>query len=621
MNVAGDVLEHKTLMIAVMNIAAEVARELEVDAGMSVAEMARLLGANRTSVYEQKGRLAKALSELVAARPGRPTADGDAPQPRSAEEMAQTIRVLEYRLEHLDAVVEHTNRTTYSASFRRFILEQHDEWPDTTARFAEACGVPLDTLNDWVREDRAGIVPEPPVRRGLRVAVDASKTTRSIVEDYQEWEGTTKDFVGLTAQRYRLTTRQVAKVLRICGAIKPRSRRPHRHRGTTKPLSPGAMLVTDGKALDVELTGSGRRIRRNWQGIADQTTLCDTATVVTEEEDAEAVRRAFDESVAFLGGVAPTGLLHDNKAPYKDSELRCQVEAAGTTLVPATLGRAQNKAGLEGAFSLFEARVGTIRLDDSSPDRLIDSAVGEIVRAYTAATNGVPRTELGGQSRQAALRTARPSAAQQAEERAFIANLTQRHERQRKPNWRERTKPASRRLLGHVFAMLGLKENDPHGRLQEYLSTYEPAAIRQAAVIVAPRLESGQLEREHAHRYLTKVIQSTQDMLDLERQEAGLLALCRYQAQDWVAQEQQEYEQLRRESDPEPLACALAERAAHGGLPVQGAFWIEKLVALLENAPQCLDRVRRFLVRLYEAPAERRLLLLDRLAAFEWGLA
>jgi hypothetical protein len=252
---------------------------------------------------------------------------------------------------------------------------------------------------------------------------------------------------------------------------------------------------------------------------------------------------------------------------------------------------------------------------------LIASAVSEAVRAYTAATNGVPRAELGGLSRLAALRSARPSAAQKAADLAFILNLKQRHERERRPSWREKMKPASRRLLDRVFAKLGLEENDPHGRLREYLSAYESAAIRQAAVIVSVRLDRGDLQRKHAHRYLTKVIQSTQDSIDLARQESKLLELCRLEAQDWVTEEQKEYDELQRESDPETLACALAQRAAWGGLPVQGAFWTEKLVALLENAPQLLERVRRFLVRLYEAPAERRLLLLDQLTALQWGIA
>src|SRR3990170_3797393 len=577
MNVPQDVLEHKTLMIALLACAGEVARELGVDVSLPVAAMSRTLGANRTSVYEQKDRLVRALTALVQSGPGRPAAESDAPRPCSCQETALTVRVQEFRIRHLDAVVEHANRTSYSPSFRRFILEQLDGWEGTTASFAEACRVPPDTLKDWARDDRAGLPSTPPAKRRLELPVDASETTRSIAQDFEEWEGTTKDFLRLAGQRYGLTANQVARVLRICGAIASRSRRQFRHRGTTERLSPGALLVTDGKTLDVELTGSGSRIRKNWQGIVDQATGCDTAAVVTEEEDAAAARSAFEKSVEFLGDVPP-----------------------------------------EGAFSLFEARVGTIRLDDSSMASLIASAVGEIVRAYTAATNGVPRAELEGLSRQAALRFARPSSAQQAADRAFIRDLKERHERERHSNWREKIKPVSRRLLGHVFATLELGDRDPLGKLQEYLSIYEPAAIRQAAVIVAARLGRGELQRTHAHRYLAKVIQTTQESLDLERQAAELFELCRLQAQDWVSMERVEYEQLQRDNDPRTLACALAERAAWGGLPVQGAFWTEQLLELLDRARHLVEPVSRFLVRLYEAPVERRLLLLDRIAALQW---
>jgi hypothetical protein len=380
------------------------------------------------------------------------------------------------------------------------------------------------------------------------------------------------------------------------------------------------MLVTDGKTIDVELTGSGHRLHKNWQGTVDQATGCDTAAVVTDEEDAGAATCAFDESVAFLGGVAPAGLLHDNKPCYSDAEFCDHVAAAGTQCVPTTLGRAQNKAIVEGEFSLFEVRVGTIRLDDSSSDALIHSAVSEVVRAYTAATNAVPRPELNGASRQAAVRAARPSAQQRAADRRFVSQLKERHDRQRHSDWRSKVKLASRQLLDHVFARLDLEGRDPSGKLREYLSTYEPAAIRQAASIVAVRLEDGQVEREHAHRYLAKVIQSVQASLDLDRQQGELLALCRLQRQDWVSAERAELDQLQHEHEGEALACALAERAAYGALPVEAAFWTEQLLALLEHAGYLAAAVRAFLVRLYEAPVEHRLALLDRIAAQEWGL-
>jgi hypothetical protein len=622
MNVPQEVLERKTLMIALLTCAEEVARELGLDVSMPVAAMARALGVNRTSVYEQKDRLVGALAGLAASGPGRPETENQAQQPCPCPAMALTVRVLEFRVRHLDAVVEHASRTTYSPSFRRFILGELDGWEGRLADFAQACRLPVDTLKDWVSDDHEDLTGAPPPGRPTpQVPLDASETTVSIVRDFEAWDGTTRDFLRVASERYGLTADQVARVLRIVGAIAVRSRLPFRHRGTTERLSPGAMLVTDGKTLDVELTGSGRRTHRNWQGIVDQATGCDTAVVVTEEEGAAAVRRAFEQSVAFLGDVAPAGLLHDNKPCYQDAALRDEVEKAGTVLVAATPGRAENKAVLEGAFSLFEERVGTIRLDDSSPDALLDSAVREAVRAYTAGTNAVPRPEFGGSSRLAVLRSACPSSAQQAAEGRFIRELKARHERERQPSWRQKTKAASRRLLDLVFARLELEDRDPSGRLREYLSIYEPAAIRQAAAIVTVRLERGELQREHAYRYLTKVIQSTQDELDLERQEAELLVLCRQQAQDWVAGERAEYDDLRRTLDADALACAVAERAAHGGLPVEGAFWTDALLTLLDGAHHLVDVVRRHLVRLYEAPAPRRLSLLDRIAAQQWGVA
>ena len=72
MNVPQDVLEHKTLMIALLGLTEDVARELGGDWHLSVAAMARALGASRTSVYGQRQRLIEALVKLAGAGPGRP---------------------------------------------------------------------------------------------------------------------------------------------------------------------------------------------------------------------------------------------------------------------------------------------------------------------------------------------------------------------------------------------------------------------------------------------------------------------------------------------------------------------------------------------------------------------
>lgn len=621
MNVPPAVLAHKTLMIALLALARHVASELGLAADMPVATMARELGVNRTAVYEQVERLVRALAALVAAGPGRPRVDVHHSDQERIRALELTTRLQAFRLAHLDAVIKYPSRTAYAPSFRRLILDELDRWPGSRLAFADAADMPVDTLADWVEDDRSGLSPAPPERRPVAVPVNASETTRAIVEDFQQWQGSAKAFFGVTARRLGLSANQVAKVLRTCGAISPRPGRRFRHRGTTELLSPGAMLVTDGKTLDIELTGSGRRTQLNWQGIVDQATGCDTAVVISDHENAEAVRAAFFRSVAFLGGLPPQALLHDNKPCYFDLGLRDAIEAVGTLMVAATPARPENKAILEGSFSLFEDRVGTIRLDDTNRDSLIHSAASEVVRAYGAAADGIPRANLGGLSPQSALRAARPSVAQQAADRAFIRDLKERHDRASRSDWRKRIKASSRQLLDHVFTRLGFEHLDPHGRLREYLATFEAAAIRQAEAVVAVRLERGDLEVTHAHRYLTKVIQAMQESLDLERHAAELLALCRLEAQDWVAEERAEFEALARNCEQEALATALAERAAWSALPVTGAFWTERLLAFLDGARHLIDPVRRFLIRLYEAPPERRLFLLDRLAALQEGLA
>jgi hypothetical protein len=621
-NVPQELLKHKTLMVALVVLGNAAARKLGVEPGMPVAALARQAAVNRTSVYEQLDRLVAALMDLVAAGPGRPPArsHGEAPCGR-CQEMALSLRVLEFRLKHPGAVEEHRRHTCYSPPFRLFILDELEAWQGSAASFAAACRLPLDTLKDWVRHDEAGVPVPPQTREWMAMPVDASEVTAAIVRSYAEWEGTARGFLGWAAERFGVAPGQVSRVLHICCQPRRRARRAFRYRRTMFEVSPGAMLVTDGKTLEIYLTGSGTRTHLNWQGMIDQTTKADTAVVVTRTESAPAAGEALRESVHFLGGQAPVALLCDCKPCYDGPELAAEVAAVGSVLVRATIRRPENKADLEGAFSLFDRRVGTIRLDDTTKASLVLSAVREVLRAYTAATNGVPRAELGGMSRERALHTACPSYQQQEADREFIRHLKARHDRQRHSPWRERIKPVSRRLLDRVFTRLGLEHADPYGTLRDYLATFEPAAIRQAAAIVTVRLQRRQVDPRTAHRYLAKVIQSIQEALDLERQEAELLELCRLQSQDWAAEAGVEYEQLLAGCSPQDLVGQLAERAAYGGIPVEGAFWTEKLLAHLAAAPSLAERARRRLVWLKGAPHDRRLSLLDQIAALEWGVA
>lgn len=615
-----QLLEHDTLTLAVLLIARKLADSGGLSLDEPLAVQCRRIGANRTSVYEQAQRVLDALEALASARPGRPPASEL--EPASSDEIAGlrlTIDVLEYCLDHPGAMLRSNGRTQYSPGLRRFILARFDRWEGSLEQFADAVEIPLDTLRDWLQYDRDA-TPEPEPKPPPAVPRDASQVTREIAELWHKWVGSPRQFIGHAARTFGIPASAVQRVLQLLGLVSRRRRKPPRYRGTSQPLSPGAMLVTDGKTLDIALTGSGRRTHRNWQGIVDQATGCDTAVVVTDEECASGARRAYDASVTFLGSVKPEALLHDNKPCYDDASLRQHIEQRGTSMIPATLGRAENKAVIEGSFSLFEQRVGTIVLDDTNRRTLVDTAVSEIVRAYTAATNAVPRSELNGKSREQALHEACPSREQQRRDQLFLRQLRARHDRSRT---RSRNLDAvSVTLLDEVFRRLGILDKDPKGSLRRYLASFEPTAIRRAAAIVTAKLDRGALEPEFLHRYLAAVIRNQQDELDLERAAQELLELCRIQNQTWTANEERDFQALlSSHRDPAELLRTVAEHAAFGGIPVQAAYWTNKLLDLLRSSLHLAADIKTHLRRLYEAPWQRRLQLIDSIVAMECALA
>ena len=618
-----QLLDHDTLMIAMLTIGRDIARSLSVSADASIAEICRAIGANRTSVYEQARRILPFLEQLACARPGRPRQpDTTSLETDEATGLKLTIELLDYQLEHPGAMSRQRSRTHYSPGLRRWLLARLDEWTGPLDAFADTVRVPVETLRDWLQRDRQGAGAELPddddEKPPVLVPRDASEITQGIARLWQAWAGSTRAFIRHAAQRFDISTGQVARVLTLLCLISPRRRKAPRHRGTTHHLSPGAMLVTDGKRIDVHLCGSGETTHRNWQAMVDQTTGCDTASVVTAEEGAKGVRQAYDQARSFLAGVVPVGLLHDNKPCYDDASLQRHVLKSGTVMIHATPARPQNKAIVEGAFGLFELRVGTIRLDDTSQKTLINSAVSEVVRAYTAATNAVPRVEWNGKSRQQVLRDTCPSHEQQRRDQEFLERLAAEHERAK----RRFANPSaiSAKLLDQVFERLGVLERDPSGALRKYLAAYEPAAIRRAAAIVTAKRERGALKEKYLHRYLVKVIQNQQDELDLERAAQELLELCTIEKQLWTDEEQLHYERLIEDLDDEQLIFAVAERAAHGGLPLQAAFWTERLLQTLRDASHRAHEIKKFLTRLYEAPHQRRLDLIDRITAMELAL-
>ena len=618
MNIQEDTRKNKLTIIAAHKYIMEQAAAMHLSLEGTLSTLCENAGVNRTQVYERKQQLEKILADLELAGPGRPAARNT--DVNNGQNRALREKVLRYRLDNPGAVVLHSGgRATYSHGFIRFILDLRDEWEGSTEAFCTQTEIPYSTLRVWINKD----VNQPFAQHSKKsvpcVSVSASDDCRRIVEDYESWQGGVRDFFKYEVARMHMGPTPIRGVLVICGMLPARSPGAPRYRGSTTKCQPGSILVTDGKDVNVQCTGSGEMMFFNWQGIVDQTTACHTAVVVTDTECAEGVCNAFDDSCTFLGQ-EPQALIHDNKPIHNDRKLREHIEET-TMMIPATPGTPENKAVIEGEFGKFEQAVGLIVLDDANKSALIKSSVREICRAYTAGLNHAGRAEFNGKSREQVLRDYCPDP---EKDRDFIEQLHADHTQPDRIDVLP-TAGVSRALLDEGFVHFGIDVLDPNGQIRQWLaSRYTPEAIRQGLAIFGAEWNKGRLRNKMAHRYLVKVIQSCQEDIDLHMQEELLRKFAENERQGWLQELEAEYQQLTREcngSTPEKnLFFCLAEKTVFGGLTLQRGFWEDKLQHMLEQCHDKISVVCRHIRRLYEAKWNDRFVLISKLVTWEHQL-
>ncbi len=614
----------KVMPIALYILARECAALFQLTLEGSVSEICRLAGVNRTQVYEKKAQLMELFAKMELPGRGRPAGTKVVHVMDSAPlGWALREKVLRYRLEHPGAMVRYAGGSLrYSDGFKRFILDLCDPWEGDLESFSQWVEVPNPTLREWQRRDREQAYRAMSPRALPMLPRSASIDTRQIVQDYALREGSLRDFLGFEAKRLRISPSAIRRVLVITGMLTVKPCKSPRYRGSTELCAPGEILVTDGKQVEVVSTANGEISHYNWQAMVDQTTACHTAVVITNTESAEGVKRAFVESCRFLGR-APRGLVHDNKPIHTEAVLKEAVEPT-TRMIPASLNRPENKAVVEGEFGKWEQAVGGLYLDDSSLENLRRSAVNESVRAYVAGINHAGRAEFGGQSRLQMLRKICPDP---AKSRAFIAQLHGEHKSQGKRRECLPSQGVARKILDAGFARFGLEGNDPQGKLRTWLSgRFTPGAIRQGLAIFGTEQAKGRVRGKMAHRYLVKLIQSSQEELDLRAQERWLREYAEIERGAWLVELEQDYEILKAECAngitlDNDLAFRISEKALFGSLPLARAFWEEKLKCLLEKQRQLIEAVCRHVWRLFEVPWNDRFQLLSRLIDWECQLA
>lgn len=577
---------------------------------------------NRTQVYERKRQMAKILDTVDLPEPGRPglCQARDLQQAEDAQGLRLTVKVLEYRLAHPGAVVSHKGGATgYSDGFKRFVLDLLDQRQGSPEDFCRNARIAYNSFRDWQAQDRLEPFSAKPPKADFPLPpfFEENRLCQLIVEDYAAWQGSLRDFFAWEAPRLRLPPNQIRRVLTIAGALPVKKSQAPRYRGSTEPVQPGQLLVTDGKTVEVVSERSGEIFEYNWQAMVDQATSTHTACVVTQSETAQAVKQAFDDSCAFLSR-SPLGLIHDQKSIHQEAQLKEHVEAT-TLMIPATENRPQNKACVEGEFGRFEQQVGSILLDDSTSETLRQSAVREVLRAYTAAVNHAGRAEFDGKSRVQTLRDACPDT---DKDRAFIQKLHSAHTQPCSPEPLP-SAPVARQILDEGFTQFQILQLDPNGSLRRWLSlSFSVVAIVQALAIFGAKHLKGLLKSKTAHRYLVKLIQNQQSELDLREQERLLLDFFDMARKSWLAHLERQYQDILTQcagacASDYDLPFKLAELALSSSIMIQRPFFEDKLKQCLLQRPQAFDSTRNHIRRMFEINENDRFQLISQLTAWQ----
>jgi hypothetical protein len=219
-----------------------------------------------------------------------------------------------------------------------------------------------------------------------------------IIRKYEAWEGTFNTlYRELCQDGFRHGRDWLRGVLYLAAARQLLRRPPPApgRRGSTFRPWPGLQWSSDGKQVQVVVDGETFTV--NWQPTVDIGSCAVVGTTVRPEEDTAGVIESFQDGVVETTGAAPAFLLLDNRSCNTSEALNAALpegpDGDGTEIMYATLGRATNKAHVEGQLGNFAQEIGPVIavVDTSSAERIATTVAQAVTRAYTIGRNRRPR--------------------------------------------------------------------------------------------------------------------------------------------------------------------------------------------------------------------------------------
>lgn len=527
-------------------------------------------GASRSRAYELRAALDTVLPTLLRA-PGRPAAPPSGPIDPSP--ILRAVR--DFVFDHPGSVCSAQARRRYSDDFRRFVLDlaaRHRDVP--LDAFADAVGVPLPTLKDWL----AGGVERTKLPKNLADVPPRDPTepqVETLLSLWEDWQGSFTAFCTHAQHDWRLPFGRtlIATILTAHGVrfAKRRSgRSPDEDalRGQFQTFFPGAQWVGDGSPIDFVV--DGQPFTFNVELMVDPCSGAVTGASVRDTEDGAAVVEAFDDGVATTGQ-PPLSVLLDNK-PSNHADAVKEALGEGIDVVRATPYRPQNKAHVEGAFGLFRqvAPALTIAL---GPRREVARKLLELVVTLWARTlNHRPRKDRGGRSRVELYLDHPPTPEEIAAAKEALAERLRRQQRARQTR-AARQDPQVRAALAEAFARFGFL--DPDGHLLTAVAGYPLEVVVEAIAISEGRRRAGTFPEGADARYLLGIAHRLAD--EREGYEIALALWeerqrARDRALDAVERERERIDELH--DDTAARLAAYVDRALRTSRRLDRFFWL-----------------------------------------------
>ena len=558
----------------------------------NAAQILQATSAGRTRAYAHKTTILAQLDKL--SRPARPARA--ALPPVNTDSLSR--KVLRFVMNHPGCVSRRgTERQRYSDDFRDFLLGmwEKEKVNMDLATFTRATEVPLGTFKDWVRLARPCNAEEPGAENQTNTFVNepgAQEETsakaaqlETILAEWKHWHGDFIAFCDHLKKHLRIPHGRtlIANILEQLGERHPQRRQGRSPdekalRGAFETFFPGAQWTGDGSPITVTL--DGQQFTFNLELMVDTDSAALVGASLRDEEDSAAVTTAFADGVQTTGA-SPLSLLLDLRSCNHTAEVNQTLN--DTLNIPATKGRAQNKAHVEGAFGLFQQTVPPLEINADNPREQARQLLLLAVQTWARTLNHKPRPDRNGQSRVQQYQAAAPTPQQVAQAKAALEERVRRQKEALKTN-KARTDPVTRQLLENAFARLDLA--DPTGNISAAIARYPLDAILTGIATFEGKRNADTLPNDADARYLLGIVRNT------SLQHEGLLiseALlkARLQAQDLLLHG------LQRDRDalaltplePRERLKALLQRALDTDRRIDRLFWLQAVADHLRAQP------------------------------------